>query len=70
MPTIDFFNSENMMLFWDYVKMLLMGVQPAILISVAVVAVGLILGIVVKAWRKSSDDQLKDNDDDYEIRHY
>lgn len=70
MPEIDFFNSANLALFWEYVKMLLTSVSPAILISVAVVAVGLLLGIVVNAWKKSSDDQLKDDDDGYEVRHY
>lgn len=68
---IDFFNSSNLALFWDYVRMLLEGVAPAILISVAVAAVGLLIGIIVNAWRKSSEDQLHDDDDDgYEVRHY
>lgn len=69
-PQIDFFNASNLALFWDYVGMLLTGVSPALLISVAVVAVGLLLGIVINAWRKSSEDQLKENDDDYDIKHY
>lgn len=71
---INFWNSENMLQFWSYVRLLLEGISPGILITVAVVAVGLLLGIVVKAWAKSSDDQLRergrDEDDDIEFRRY
>lgn len=64
---IDFWSADNMGEFWNYVKMILEGVSPGIMISVAVAAVGLLLGIVVKSWRKASKDE---DDDDIEFRHY
>lgn len=66
--SINFWTTENMGQFWSYVKMLLEGISPGILMVVAVVAVSLLLGIIIKAWKESSSDQ--DKDDDIEIRHY
>jgi hypothetical protein len=63
---INFFNAENLSLFWEYVRMLLAGVSPGILITFAVVAVGWLLRIIVQSFRKSGED----DDDDIEIKHY
>ncbi|MBG9585549.1 hypothetical protein [Cytobacillus firmus] len=64
---IDFFNESNLALFWDYVRMLLEGVAPGVMISFAVVAVGFLLGIIIKAWKKAAKD---DDDRDYDYKEY
>lgn len=63
---IDFLNSVNLGLFWDYVKMLLEGVAPGIMITFAVICVGFLIGIVVKAWKQSA----KEEDPDYDYKEY
>lgn len=65
---ITFWNNQTINEFWEYVRILLEGISPGILISVAIVAVGLVLTIIVNAWKRSSKDLEKD--DDIEIRHY
>lgn len=65
---IDFWSNSRMSEFWGYVKMLLEGVSPGILLVVALASVGLLLGIVVRAWKQSSKDD--DDNDDIEFRHY
>lgn len=64
---IDFWTNQNMGEFWGFVKMLLETVQPGVMLVVAVAALGLLLGIIVKAFRKSSGDT---EDEDVEIRRY
>lgn len=64
---IDFFNSTNLSLFWSYVKMLLEGVAPGVMIAFAVVCVGFLLGIIVKAWKQSSREE---EERDYDYREY
>lgn len=64
---IDFWTNANMGLFWEYVKTLLVTIQPGVMLWVAVGAVGLLLGIVVNAWRESSE---KKKEDDVEYREY
>lgn len=68
MPSIDFYSTENLNLFWEYVKGLLQTTAPGVMIWFALVSVGLLLGIIVKAWRQSSKEQ--EDDDDIEFRHY
>jgi len=67
MPQITFWTSENMGLFWEYVRSLLTTAAPGVMIWVAMISVGLLLGIIVKAWTHSSRDQ---DDDDYDVKHY
>ncbi|TRM08766.1 hypothetical protein FH966_14785 [Lentibacillus cibarius] len=64
--SIEFWTNENMGTFWEYVKMLLGGIAPGIMLTVAVAAAGLLIGIIVNAFKQTSDNK----DDDYEIRHY
>jgi hypothetical protein len=64
--SIDFWTTENMGDFWGYVRMLLETVSPGVMLWTAVAAVGILIGIIVAAFRKSS----KDEDDDIEFRHY
>jgi len=64
---IDFFTTERLTELWGYVKMLMEGIAPGIMIVSAISAVGFLIGIVVKAYRQSSKE---DDDDDIEFRHY
>lgn len=52
--------------FWNYVKFLLEEVNPFVMISFALMAVGLLIPIIVKAFKKSDDDL----DHDFEYREY
>lgn len=63
---IEFWDENSMLEFWGLVRMLLEGISPGVMITAAISAVGLLLVMVVKSWRKSSDDQ----DEDIEIRRY
>lgn len=65
---ISFFTAENMNEFWGYVKVLLSAISPGIMLVTGTVAVGLLLVAVIKAFRKT-DEEEKD-DDDIEVRHY
>lgn len=69
MEKIDFYTTDNMNLFWEYVKGLLSTAAPGVMLWFSVVCVGLLLGIVVKAWKQSSKEH-DDDDDDIEFRHY
>lgn len=69
MPQINFFTEARMTEFWGYVKMLLSAASPAVLMAVALIAVGMVLSIVITAWKKSASDK-EGEDDDYEIKHY
>ncbi|MBK5447033.1 hypothetical protein [Peribacillus sp. TH24] len=64
---ITFGGAEDMALFWSYVKMLIMAANPWIMLSIAVIAVGLVLGIIVRAWKESAKEK---EDDDMEYREY
>ena len=68
MMTIQFYTTENMGLFWDYVKMLLTGIAPGIMLAFAVVCVGLLLGIIIKAWKQSAKEA--EEEDEIEFRNY
>lgn len=69
MPQITYF-SDNMGTFWSYVQILTQAISPYIMIAFACVAVGLTLGIIVKAWHTAHEDPKSDDDEDYEIKHY
>lgn len=64
---IDFLY-KNMGEFWGYVGLLLKGIQPGIMLAFAVVAVGLILGIIISTWKRSARDLEKE--EDYEYKEY
>lgn len=59
---IEFWTSENMNEFWSYVRMLLETASPGIMLVAAVSAVGLLIPIIVNAFKKASDDHEKDYD--------
>lgn len=64
---MTFYTDERLAQLWDFVRQLLQMTSPGVMIWFAIVAVGLLLTIVVNAWRKSSSDR---DEDDIEIRHY
>lgn len=64
---INFFTAENMTEFWGYVKMLLSEISPGVMLVTSTAAVGFLLVIIIKAFRKSDEDE---NNDDIEVRHY
>jgi hypothetical protein len=68
MGQIDFYTPERMTEFWGYVQELLETTSPGVMLWFSVVAVGMLLGIIVNAWKQGSKD--KDDDDEYDIRHY
>ncbi|MDQ0412897.1 hypothetical protein [Mesobacillus stamsii] len=67
MFSIDFWTTTNMSLFWDYAKVLLETTAPGVMIWFALIGVGMLLTIVVGAWKESAK---KDNDDDYDYKEY
>lgn len=67
-PDLTFFTGARMAQFWEYVKALLEVVAIPVLIVVAIVAVGYLLGIIVNAFQAT--EKKKDKDDDYEYREY
>jgi hypothetical protein len=66
-PTVNFFNEENMGLFWGYCKSLLSTAAPGVLIVLAVMGVGMLITIIIKAFKEATKE---DKDDDYEYREY
>lgn len=63
---IEFWSSARLNEFWEMVKIVLSGVSPGIMISVATTAVGMLLVIVIKSWKSSAKEEEKD----YEYREY
>jgi len=67
-----FFDTKNLNTLWDFVAVLLKYVSPGIMMLVAFTAVGMIIKMVIKMWRKGDgdDDDRRKNDDEYETRYY
>lgn len=68
-PKITFFTAERMEQLWGYTWMLLSMANPAVMLVIALLAVGMLLAIVIDAFKKSAKEK-DDDDDDYEVRHY
>lgn len=75
MSDYTFFTSARLMEFWGWVKILLQMASPAVLIAVAIIAVGLLLAIVIRAFKKASKEQyagsydvIEEDDDDFKRR--
>ncbi|MFP7202636.1 hypothetical protein SFC08_16825 [Lysinibacillus halotolerans] len=66
---ISFATTENMNTFWGYVKTLLGFASPWVMLAVSILAVGMLITIVIIAWKNASKDKEED-DDDFEIKHY
>lgn len=70
MNNITFATPANMNIFWGNIKTLLGFASPWIMIAVAILAVGMLLAIVVKAFRDAAKDDDPEKQDDYEMKHY
>lgn len=65
---IVFYTPERMAELWGYIENLLSMVSPGVMIAVAIIAVGMILTVVVRAWKEAAAP--KEQGDDIEIRRY
>ncbi len=66
--SINFWTNARMLEFWENVKMLLETIQPGIMLTFAIVVAGLLLGIVVRLFKKT--EKQEDTDDEIEIHRY
>lgn len=64
-----FFTSARLKEFWKMVEALLKFASPSVLIFVAISAVGLLLVLVIKSFKKGADSEDED-DKDYDIKYY
>ena len=64
-----FFTPARLKEFWQMVEALLKFASPAVLIFVAISAVGLLLVLVIKSFKKGADSEDED-DKDYDIKYY
>lgn len=70
-PSMNFFTKDRMLEFWGYVRELLLATSPMVMLGVAIIAVGLLLGIIISMFKQANrEDNDNDHDDDYEVRHY
>lgn len=67
---ITFATPENMNIFWGHVKTLLGFASPWVMMGVAIIAVGLVLVIVIGAFKQAAKKDNDDDDGEIEIRHY
>ncbi|MEA0565505.1 hypothetical protein [Lysinibacillus irui] len=67
-----FFDTRNLNTLWDFVAVLLKYVAPGVMILVAFTAVGMIIKMILKMWKKGADDDedRRKNDDEYETKYY
>jgi len=67
-----FFDTKNLDTLWGFVGTLLKFVAPGILIICAIVFVGMVITLAIKAFRKSvdDDDDRRKDDDEYDMRYY
>lgn len=68
-----FFDAKNLKGLWDFVAVLLKYVAPGVMIFVAIFIVGLVINLVVRAFKKGADDDDDDkrkDDDEYDMRYY
>lgn len=69
---IVFFTPERMSELWDMVGKLLSMASPMVMLAAAIVAVGLLIGVVIHSFRQAAVTKKEDDDDDngYEVRRY
>lgn len=67
-----FFDTKNMSTLWEFVATLLKFVAPGVMIFVAIVCVGMVVNLAIKAFKKGTDDDddRRKNDDEYETKYY
>lgn len=64
-PDLTFFTAARMAQFWEYVKALLEVVAIPVMIVLAIVAVGYLLGIIISSFQ-ATDKKKDESDYDYE----
>lgn len=64
-----FFTSARLKEFWQMVEGLLKFAAPSVLIFVAISAVGLLLVLVIKSFKKGANSE-DDENKDYDIKYY
>ncbi|PAF20062.1 hypothetical protein CHH49_18115 [Terribacillus saccharophilus] len=66
---ITFWSNASMGDFWGFVRMLLSGISPGIMITVAAAAAGMILALAVRIfyWARKENER---EDEDVEYRTY
>ena len=70
---IEFWNSGRLQEFWDMAAAMLKFAAPGVLIAVAIIGVGMLLTIVIAAFKKGADDddrRRRDDDDDFDVKYY
>lgn len=65
---IEFFTPARISEMWEMLEMLMRMVSPGVMISFAITAVGLVLVIIINAFKQAAAK--KDDDDEIEVRHY
>lgn len=63
-----FFTPARLNEFWQMVVALLKLASPAVLISIAIIGVGMIVTIAIVAFKKAANQD--DDDEDYDIKYY
>lgn len=64
----EFFTSARLKEFWSMIEGLLSFAAPSVLIFVAISAVGMVVTLIIKAFRKGANSD--DDDKDYDIKYY
>lgn len=65
---IEFFTPARLREFWSMIEGLLKFASPSVLIFVAIMAVGMVLTIAIKAFKKGAETN--DQDKDFDIKYY
>lgn len=63
----DFWSAVNMSTFWEFVEGILGTAAPGVMLWFAIIGVGMLLKIVVNAWKESAK---KDDSEDYDYKEY
>lgn len=69
MLNITFATPGNMNTFWGFVRTLLNFAGPWLMIAVAILAVGILLTVIITAFKNASKDDREENEE-YEVKHY
>ena len=67
-----FFSTNNMNTLWDFVFVLTRYIAPGIMIVVAFFAVGMVINLAIRAFKKGADDDddKRKKDDEYDVKYY
>lgn len=68
MYDVTFWDSARLKEFWGIVESLLKFASPSVLIAVAIIAVGMVMTLVIYAFKKGANQD--NRDDDFDIKYY